>query len=100
MIDQPRKGLVRVECKLLFVGHGSMGIGVCMSMEGMGVDVVIASTSEEQLGGLRIKVKLVEGGGNFSLVARDGVREEGGVVGFIMVDEPSDSWMEAWQGLW
>ncbi len=100
VINQPRKGLVRVECKLLFAGHGSTGIGVCMSMEGMGVDVVIASTSEEQLGGLRIKVKLVEGGGNFSLVARDGVREEGGVVGFIMVDEPSDSWMEAWQGLW
>jgi len=73
-----------------------MGIGVCMSMEGMGVDMAIASVSEEQLGGLCIEVKLVEGGDGFSLVAGDGVREEGGVAGFIMVDTPSDSWMEAW----
>ena len=68
-------------------------------MEGMGVDTAVVSVGEEKFRGLHVEVVLIEGGRAFALVTRDCIWEEGGASDLVKVDEPSNPWMEAWQGL-
>ncbi len=76
-----------------------MGIGVSAGIERMGVDGTVAPMGKEELGGLCVEVVLVEWGNSFDLTVEDQVGEHGGIAGFVVVDEPPNSWMEPWQGL-
>jgi len=71
MVNQLEEGLVRVEHKLLFAGQHSMGVGVSVGMEGIGVDSAIASACEEKFRGLHVEVVLIERGDNLSLTIED-----------------------------
>ncbi len=65
----------------------------------MGVDSAVASIGKEELGGLHVEVILEEGGDALGLTIMDEVREYRGIVGFIVVYEPPNPWVEPWQGL-
>ena len=64
------------------------------------MDAAIASTGEEELRGLHIKVVLVEGGNGLSLTVKDQVGDDRGVPCFVMVYKPPNPWMETRQGFW
>ncbi len=67
----------------MFACVGGAGVRVSMGTEGTGVDMAVASAGEEEFGGLRVEVILIEGGRAFTLITGDCIWEDGGAAGLV-----------------
>ena len=59
------------------------------------MDCALASTSEEELGGVSIYVELIVRGNDFEAVINDILAEDGGASFLVSVMEPAKSWVDA-----